>query len=69
MIRLVAWGRYRSPAVVRQHYFRVGRATGLFYSLTKSVISQFRTNVGAGTVLRDAVHSWNQDWKQRREIR
>ena len=60
--RLVAWGRYRSPASVRRHYFIAGRSGGLLGDLRRLGMSEVRR---AGTtvfgVLRDAVKLWNTD--------
>jgi FADH2 O2-dependent halogenase len=63
MLRLVAWGRYRSPEVIRRHYFLNGRARGLAKDVGKNVLNEFRRVSGvSGGILRDALFSWNRDW-------
>jgi FADH2 O2-dependent halogenase len=63
-VHLVAWGRYRSPAVVRRHYFLVGRSRGLLGDLGRLGGSELRRAGGAALgVLRDAFRSWNDDWR------
>ena len=63
-VRLVAWGRYRSPAAVRRHYFIVGRSGGLLGDLRRLGSSELRRagSTVAG-VMRDALTSWNEDWR------
>ncbi|WP_437587473.1 NAD(P)/FAD-dependent oxidoreductase [Sorangium sp. So ce1000] len=64
MINLVAWGRFRSPAAVRRHYFLTGRTGGLVSDIVKNSVDEFRrVGAAAGGVVRDAVLSWNADWK------
>lgn len=65
MLKLVAWARYRSPEVVRKHYFLNGRARGLAADIGNNVLSEFQRVGGASCgILRDALFSWNQDWTQ-----
>lgn len=65
MLKLVAWGRYRSPEVIRKHYFLNGRARGLAADVGKNVLNEFHRVSGAsGGILRDALFSWNRDWKR-----
>lgn len=65
-IRLIGWGRFSAPPSVREHYFQVGRAGGLFGTLIRlgchDLMRGIRSFMG---VLRDAVFSWNRDWKIR----
>jgi tetracycline 7-halogenase / FADH2 O2-dependent halogenase len=63
MLRLAAWGRYRSPAAVRRHYFIAGRTGGLLADLCRTTSAERRRN-GTGRVFRDALWSWNQDWQR-----
>jgi FADH2 O2-dependent halogenase len=64
-VRLVAWGRYRSPAAVRRHYFVVGRSGGLLGDLRRLWVSELRRgSATAAGVLRDALKSWNHDWRR-----
>jgi FADH2 O2-dependent halogenase len=64
MINLVAWGRFRSPPAVRKHYFLTGRTGGLISDIMKIGTEQLgRVGSAAGGVLRDALLSWNVDWK------
>jgi FADH2 O2-dependent halogenase len=62
--RVVAWGRYRAPAAVREHYFRTGRGGGLVGDLSRMVGAEIRRGAAAVTGLaRDAVISWNNEWR------
>jgi FADH2 O2-dependent halogenase len=64
MINLVAWGRFRSPASVRKHYFLTGRAGGLLSDIAKNSKDDVtRLGAVAGGIFRDALTSWNIDWK------
>lgn len=65
-MRLVAWGRYRSPEAVRRHYFVVGRSGGLYSDLARLGMTELRRAGGAvAGVVRDALKSWNNDWRPR----
>lgn len=67
MMRLVAWGKYASPACVREHYFITGRGKGLVKEVWRTTFEQARVASGlAHGVVRDAILSWNTDWKMRR---
>lgn len=62
-IRLVAWGRYRSPEAVRRHYFVVGRSGGLVRDLGRiGAYEVGRAGTIVGGVLRDSLKLWNDDW-------
>lgn len=64
MLNLVAWGRLRSPPAVRRHYFLTGRAGGLVSDIVKNSKAEIgRFNATAGGIVRDALLSWNSDWK------
>jgi FADH2 O2-dependent halogenase len=64
MLRLVAWGRYRSPPEVRRHYFRVGRALGLLSDLARTGSREVARSGGAGaSVFRDSLVSWTDEWR------
>jgi FADH2 O2-dependent halogenase len=64
MLRLLAWGRFRSPEVVRRHYFRSGKSSGLLGALLKDQLSDVkRFGLGLG-IVRDSLFSWNEDWKE-----
>ncbi len=64
LLRLVAWGRYRSPEVIRRHYFMSGRTNGLLGELLGSSLGEMgRATRAAGGILRDALVSWNEDWR------
>jgi FADH2 O2-dependent halogenase len=64
MINLVAWGRFRSPPAVRKHYFLTGRAGGLISDIVKKGTEELgRVGSVGGSMLRDALLSWNIDWK------
>lgn len=66
-IRVVAWGRHRSPAAVRQHYFITGRGGTLTGDLFRLAAADLRRGaLGVTGVLRDAVKSWNRDWQHGR---
>jgi FADH2 O2-dependent halogenase len=63
-VRLIAWGRYRSPAVVRRHYFIAGRGSGLVGNLIRLGAAEFKSSgTTVANVLRDSLKSWNQDWR------
>ncbi len=65
MARLVAWGRRHSPASVRQHYFQKGRSRGFLQDLRQLGAQELRRASDATIhVLRDAMRSWNQDWRR-----
>lgn len=65
MLRVVAWGRYRSPAEVRKHYYTTGRTGGFVSDILKGAFYEVRRlrDTGIG-LLRDAVMSWNFDWQR-----
>lgn len=66
-VRVVAWGRYRSPAAVRQNYFITGRGGSLTGDLVRLAANDLKRGVMAVTgVLRDAVKSWNNEWRHGR---
>jgi len=63
-VRVVAWGRYRAPAAVRRHYFIVGRSGGLLGDLRRLTLTEMRrAGATAFGVVRDALTSWNEDWR------
>ncbi|MFL6622610.1 MAG: NAD(P)/FAD-dependent oxidoreductase [Sulfurifustaceae bacterium] len=65
MIRVVAWGRYRSPAEVSQNYYTTGRTGGFIGDIVKDALYEIRRlRDTAGGLLRDAVFSWNRDWRR-----
>jgi FADH2 O2-dependent halogenase len=64
IIRLVAWGRYQSPEAVRRHYFRGGRGRGLLSGVLRAGYEELgRMTNATGAVFRDALLSWNDDWR------
>lgn len=64
-VRLVAWGRYRSPAAVRRSYFQTGRSRGLLWDLGRLAADELGRGAGAlSTVVRDALWSGNADWRR-----
>lgn len=65
LIRLLFWGRYRSPEVVRRHYFRAGSSGGLVGAFVGDSLAELRRSgkLGLG-VVRDSLFSWNRDWKE-----
>lgn len=65
MVRVVAWGRYRAPAEVRNNFYTTGRTGGLASSIFRDVLIDMRRlrDTGIG-LLRDAVFSWNVDWRR-----
>ncbi len=64
-VRVVAWGRYRSPAAVRRHYFIGGRSGGLLGDLRRLTLAETRrAGATALGVVRDALTSWNDDWRR-----
>jgi FADH2 O2-dependent halogenase len=66
MIRLVAWGRHQSPEAVRRHYFRGGRGRGLLSGVLRAGYEELgRMTSATGGIFRDALVSWNDDWKAR----
>lgn len=63
MLRLVAWGRYRSPDAIRNHYFQAGRSTGLIADVCSTLSNELsRMAIASGGLMRDALFSWNRDW-------
>ena len=63
MLRLIAWGRYRSPDIIRKHYFLTGRASGLVSDIQKNILDEFgRLSQTSFGLLRDSLFSWNRDW-------
>jgi FADH2 O2-dependent halogenase len=63
MIRLVAWGRFKSPESVRRHYFISGRLLGFAEDIARGGAAELRRSVGAfGSYVRDALVSWNGAW-------
>lgn len=65
MLRLVAWGRYRSPKAIRKHYFHRGRTTGFISDIGACIYNEVsRAGVASGGLLRDVLFSWNRDWAQ-----
>jgi len=65
-LRLVLWGRYLSPEPVRRSYFSAGRADALLWrTLRESPGELRRFGAVAGGAIRDALLSWNEDWRRR----
>lgn len=63
-MRLVAWGRKRSPEEVRRHYFTIGRGSGLVGDLRRLTMSEVRRARAAVTgVVRNALVCWSNDWR------
>lgn len=68
IVQLMLWGRYRSPAAVRKHFFLAGRAGGLLQDAVRTNAAElWRLGRIAGGALRDTVSSWNSDWKRGEE--
>jgi FADH2 O2-dependent halogenase len=68
-LRLVAWGRVRSSATVRRHYFITGRTGGLLGDLGRMGFAEMkRAGTAVVGVLRDALTSWNNDWRRAGEL-
>lgn len=64
-MRLVAWGRYRSPEAVRRSYFVIGRGSGLVGDLRRLTMSELRRATSAVTgVVRNALVCWSDDWRR-----
>lgn len=65
MIRVVAWGRYRAPEEVRRNYYTTGRTGGFVADIFRGALYEVcrLRDTGIG-LLRDAVFSWNRDWRR-----
>lgn len=63
LVRLLLWGRFRSPDAVRRTYFRTGSSGGLLGALWSDQADEARHagRLGLGLV-RDSLFSWNRDW-------
>jgi len=64
-MRLVSWGRYRSPETVRRSYFVIGRGSGLVGDLRRVTAAELKRAGAAVTgVVHDAFVSWSDDWRR-----
>jgi len=66
MLRLLAWGRFRSPEVVRRHYFHGGKSGGLLGAIWREQATELHRSGAGWNLLRDSLFSWNRDWKRAR---